>query len=290
MVKPGGAVRPKSGAQDNPHISGDDLLIRSWLHNRCGNTRDAYERDARAFRVFVGKGIADVVLADLQAWFDSLVGADATRRRKMSAVKSLLAYGAELGTLPRDAGAAFRLEPVRDTLHERILTAEDVARMIDEEPEPRKRALLRVLYVLGLRISEACSLTWRDMTRGRQGGTANVFGKGGKSRVIEVPSKLWKEIVALRVSSRPDAPVLPGHDGGPLLVDAAHRAVKRAARRAGLPRNVSAHWLRHACASHSQDRGAPPHVVQKQLGHASLATTTKYTHVRKGDGAAKYLD
>lgn len=290
MVKRDRAGSRASGPPDLAKVSGDDLLLRSWLHNRGENTRRAYERDARAFMAYAGKPLGEVVLDDLQAWFDCLDGSDATRRRKLSAVKSLLAFGATMRVLPTDEGAAFRLERARDTLHERILPEEDVARMIDSETDPRRHALLRVLYVLGLRISEACGLTWRDMTRRQQGGIASIFGKGAKTRSVVVPAKLWKELVALRVDKRPDAPVVPGHEGGPLHVKAADRIVKRAARRAGLSSAVSAHWLRHACCSHSQDRGAPPHVVQAQLGHASLATTTRYSHVREGDGAGKYLD
>jgi integrase/recombinase XerD len=65
--------------------------------------------------------------------------------------------------------------------------------------------------------------------------------------------------------------------------------VRKAVQRADLPREISAHWFRHAHASHALDRGAPVHVVQSTLGHASLETTTRYTHVRPGDSSAKYL-
>ena len=68
-----------------------------------------------------------------------------------------------------------------------------------------------------------------------------------------------------------------------------HRAVKAAAVLAGLPNAVSAHWLRHAHASHALDRGAPVHVVQATLGHASLATVSRYTHARPSDGSGLYL-
>jgi integrase/recombinase XerD len=68
-----------------------------------------------------------------------------------------------------------------------------------------------------------------------------------------------------------------------------HRAVRAAAKRAGLKPGVSPHWLRHSHASHALDRGAPPQVVQKNLGHASLATTTGYLHSRRGDHSANYL-
>ncbi|GCD53054.1 tyrosine-type recombinase/integrase [Acetobacter pasteurianus] len=272
-------------------VSADELCIRTWLHNRGENTRRAYERDVRDLLAFAGKSLNEIVLPDLQAWFDSMGNAsDATRRRKLSAVKSLLSYGAGTGVLSHDAGSAFRIARGRDTLHERILTREQVIALIDGEEEPRKRALLNVLYRMGLRISEACALRWRDLTRRQQGAVASVFGKGNKTRPVQVPAKLFKELMALRVDSGPDAPVIPGHDGCSLSKDAAHRVVKRAARRAGLSSRVSAHWLRHAHASHALDNNAPAHVVCATLGHASLATTTRYSHVREGDGSAKYLD
>jgi len=65
--------------------------------------------------------------------------------------------------------------------------------------------------------------------------------------------------------------------------------VKAAAERAGLPASVSAHWLRHAHASHSLERGAPIHFVQATLGHSSVATTGRYLHARPSDSSARYL-
>jgi len=279
----------KKIASKSPNISDDERLLQLWLHGVSQNTVKAYRRDMEAFRSWVGKPLVEVTLDDLQNWYSSLAGADATRRRKLASVKSGLAFGTRVRLLPVDVGAALRLERERDTLNERILLEEDVLRMIDSEQNPRKRACLRVLYLLGLRISEMCALTWRNMTRRQQGGIASVFGKGGKTRSVPVPAKLWKELMALRADNRPDAPVVPGHDGGKLSLSAAHRLVKRAAGRAGLPDSVSAHWLRHANASHALDNGAPAHVVQATLGHASLATTTRYSHVREGDGTGNYL-
>ena len=67
------------------------------------------------------------------------------------------------------------------------------------------------------------------------------------------------------------------------------RRIVDAGKRAGLSREVSAHWLRHADASHSLDRGAPIHLVQQTLGHASMATTGRYLHARPTDSSARYL-
>ena len=77
--------------------------------------------------------------------------------------------------------------------------------------------------------------------------------------------------------------------GGHLDPSAVHRIVKAAAKRAGISAEASAHWLRHAHASHSLERGAPIHLVQATLGHASVATTGRYLHARPSDSSARYL-
>jgi integrase/recombinase XerD len=77
--------------------------------------------------------------------------------------------------------------------------------------------------------------------------------------------------------------------GGHLTPVQVHRIVKQAAQRAGLSDRVSAHWLRHAHASHALDRGAPVSLVQATLGHASVATTGRYLHARPNDSSARYL-
>jgi site-specific recombinase XerD len=68
-----------------------------------------------------------------------------------------------------------------------------------------------------------------------------------------------------------------------------HYIVKKAAARAGLSAAVSAHWLRHVHVSHALDRGAPAHLVQATVGHANLATTSKYAHARPADSSSRYL-
>ena len=77
--------------------------------------------------------------------------------------------------------------------------------------------------------------------------------------------------------------------GGKLDTSAAHRIVKAAVKRAGLPEEASMHWLRHCHGSHALDHGCAPHELQASLGHASLATTSRYVHVRANTGSAKFL-
>jgi site-specific recombinase XerD len=100
---------------------------------------------------------------------------------------------------------------------------------------------------------------------------------------------LREDQVAKLATWSADGPVFLSRKGGALDPSAVHRVVKAAAARIGLPGEVSAHWLRHAHASHSLDRGAPIHLVQATLGHASVATTGRYLHARPSESSARFL-
>lgn len=268
----------------------DSQLISLWLHGRSVHTQRAYRTDASRFVSFVGKPLQHATLADLQAFADSLgEKAPASRARVLSAVKSLLSFGHRLGYLPFDVSRALKLPGLKNRLAERILPEAEVHRMLALEPSPRNRALLRLLYGGGLRVSEVCGLVWRDVQPRDEAGQVTVYGKGGKTRVILLSIPTWRDVKALRNMDDPDAPVFRSRKGGHLDPSQADRIVRAAARRAGITGNVSAHWLRHAHASHALDRGAPIHLVQQTLGHASVATTGRYLHARPTDSSARYL-
>jgi integrase/recombinase XerD len=268
----------------------DETMLRLWLHGRPLHTVRAYDADVRAFLDHAGKPLRAVTVGDVQGFGASLSGlSPASRARKLSAVKSLLAYAHRLGYLAFDVGAPVRLPPIKATLGERILEEAAVHRLLALEPNRRNHALLRLLYLGGLRISEACGLRWRDLAARGDAGQVTVFGKGGRTRVVLLGPGVWRELVELRGAAGPDGPVFRSARGGHLDPAQVHRVVKAAAARAGLPPDISAHWLRHAHASHALDRGAPISLVQATLGHASVATTGRYLHARPNDSSARYL-
>jgi integrase/recombinase XerD len=266
-------------------------MIALWLGtHRSPHTRRRYAADARAFRAFTGKPLRSITVRDIQAFGDSLAGgAAATAGCRLTGVKSLIALAHRLGYLAFDTGAPVQLPAVKDTLAERIMPEWDVQQLLGLEKNPRNTALLRLIYSAGLRISEACGLRWRDMTARDEAGQVAVFGKGGKTRVVLLPAAIWTRIAALRGNRGPDDAVFRSRKGGCLQPSQVHRIVKAAAKRARLSPSVSAHWLRHAHVSHALDRGAPVHVVRATVGHASLETTTRYSHARPGDSSARYL-
>ena len=318
------AVRPSSVAPPVSQADDDGHLVRLWLHGKSANTRDAYDRDVRAFVDFVRTDhgpdapLQRLTLGHLQAWSDALADAGlaaSTRSRKLSAVKSLLSFGHRLGYLMYNVGAAVALPKQKDTLAERILPEAAVHRVLavadaaaeDGSFTDRRNALaLRLFYASGGRVSELAGLRWRDcveraLERGRPTGQVTLYGKGGKTRRVLLSADTWAVLDAHRQREMAGGHAEAGHPvlrsrkagaGGsarPLTRQQLWRVVKGLARRAGLPDAVSPHFFRHAHASHALDRGAPPHLVQQTLGHASLATTSRYAHARPDDSSARYL-
>lgn len=288
-----------SGAQT------DERLVGLWLHGKSEATREAYRSDLSKFVDFTeGKPLRMVTLADVQEFADFLseLLAPATQARILAAMKSLFSFGHQVGYLPFDVGRPVKLPSRRDDRAQRILSADDVHSMIAHArgPQGRDRALIRTLYIGGLRVAEAVGLKSRDLVirdgGSEAGGQLGVFGKGSKSRPVLVPGGLFAELSTIALPN-PDTPLFRSQkkspDGGPRPITArqAERIVKAAARKAGLKNasEVSPHWLRHAHASHAMDRGAKIHLVQATLGHSDISTTGRYLHARPDESSALYL-
>lgn len=270
----------------------DAQLLGLWLHGRSEHTQRAYRADAERFLTFVGVPLPQVTLGLVQNYADTLTGAalsPATIHLMLSAVKSLFAFGHRIGYLPFDVARPLRLASIRDSLSERILDEAEVQRMIALERNPRNAALLRLLYVCGLRVSEICSLKWSMLQPRTEGGQVTVMGKRGKTRVILIPARTWSVLLLLREGAAEDQPLFRSRKGGHLDASQVLRIVKAAAKRAGISKPVSPHWFRHAHASHSLDRNAPISLVQATLGHSDISTTGRYLHARPSDSSSRYL-
>jgi site-specific recombinase XerD len=290
-----------------PQEASDDGMVDRWLRTfrRSVHTRRGYEADVREFRAFTAKPLRSVTGNDIADFADSLTGlAAATQARRLSAVKSLFALLRRQGLLPFDVAAAIQLPAIKDTLIERIMSEEAVQKLLWAAEEPprfarlskrttrwtkRNVAILRLLYGSGMRISEVCGLRWRDLTGQADACWLNVFGKGGKTRPVRLTQSLWDRLQGLRGDATPDDPIFRSREGGALDPSQVHRIMKTAVERAKLPSQISAHWLRHAAATHALKHGCPVHIVQATLGHASLRTTDRYTHTTPDESIVKYL-
>ena len=154
------------------------------------------------------------------------------------------------------------------------------------ERERRDRALVELLYGAGLRVSELSQLDVRDVDLAR--GDVRVFGKGGAERVVPLPSEARRTLAAyLDARDAGNAAALPLFTAlrakrgvwHRLGVRDVRRVLRARARAVGLFDRVHPHRLRHSYATHLLDMGADLREIQELLGHASLATTEKYTAV-----------
>lgn len=265
-------------------------LVDLWLHGKSKNTVDGYRRYAERFFLHVNnKTLADCTLMDIQMWAMTLSSSDNSKRVAVGAIKSLFSFAKELGVISSNLGILVKTPSGKNRLAERILTEEEVQLIINNTINKRDRTLVRLLYFAGLRVSELCNLKWRDLKARDDGGQITVFGKGDKTRTVLVGKGIWREIQELKGDSRKDDPVFVSAKGGHLCRSMVFHIVRNAAKKAGLDANVSPHWLRHSHASHSLDRGAPIHLLQKTLGHSSVAITEMYLHARPTDSSGLYL-
>jgi integrase/recombinase XerC len=152
----------------------------------------------------------------------------------------------------------------------------------------RDKALILVMYSAGLRISELVSLSVKKLDPDYGG--ARVMGKGGKERYVFFSGEGREALVEylaerqerIRIAGRGAEPtdrLFVNRKGGPISVPGVRWIIARYAERSGLGKNIHPHSLRHSFATHLVNSGCDVRVVQELLGHASLSTTQRYTHV-----------
>ena len=294
---------------DLPHPA--SALVAQWASHlahdrrRSAHTVRAYVGTAHRLIEFLGEYRGEAIeapaliglnAADLRAFLaarrNSGLGA-ASAARELSGVRAFLIYAAEqLGSVPNvprtRAPRRPKTLPRPAAPNEAVALAEDAGAFASEPwIGARDLAILLLLYGSGLRISEALSLTGRDLPMGE---VIRVTGKRAKMRVVPVVQAV-REAIGDYVRQCPypisgDTPLFLGARGGPLSADLVRRAVRAARVRLGLPDTLTPHALRHSFATHLLARGADLRSLQELLGHASLSSTQIYTKV----DAAHLLD
>jgi integrase/recombinase XerD len=133
-------------------------------------------------------------------------------------------------------------------------------------------------------VSELASLTWSQVIPCETGEVQlAVIGKGDKDRHVLIPPDVHEHLKAIRGDAPAAAPVFG------IKEREINYLIKRTAKRAGVNEAASAHWFRHAHASHALDNGAPISLVSQTLGHADLKTTSVYTRARPNESSSRFL-
>jgi integrase/recombinase XerC len=217
-----------------------------------------------------------------------------TMARKLSAVRSFLRHLIKCGVI-LDSPADSILTPKQEKSIPAYLTVDDMFRLLDSIDTDtlfglRNRAIFETLYSSGLRVSELAGMDVSDVDFPT--GLIRVTGKGKKERIVPIGQKAAAAIKKYRkgllesshfrkdgMQTDRKEPLFLNKNNRRLTSRSIARILEKVIRDCGFPIPVSPHALRHSFATHLLDAGADLRVVQELLGHESLSTTQKYTHV-----------
>jgi integrase/recombinase XerC len=279
----------------------EDALLtdfRKALQRRSASAHTVrnYLREVSVFSAYVkghGRGLLQATHEDVRGWLGVLAvdHAPRSRARALASVKAFYRHLVRTEKLAQSPAAVMRGPKLPVTLP-KFLPVDEAFALVERPAEAtllgqRDRALLEVLYGAGLRVSEACGLSLEDVDL--QGRVLRVLGKGRKERLCPL-NEGAAEALLRWLSHRPELllkrrrgqdrwAVFLNARGGRLSARSVARHLDAYARAAGLQRHVSPHALRHSYATHLLAGGADVRSIQELLGHASLSTTQRYTHV-----------
>jgi integrase/recombinase XerC len=273
------------------------------LHERRRSARtvETYLRDLRAFAAFLEANGAEpdadrVTVVTLRAFLAERMRArsSATTARTISALRSFFRYLLRKRLIGQNPAAALK-SPKRRRGAPDFLTVDQAFRVVeapsedagrDEPLQRRDRAILELLYGTGARVSELAGLSLADVSLADR--AARLLGKGNKERIVPLGGPCVEALEAyLAVRPRlvdrhgeqePDALFL-GRFGTRLTARQVQNVVRRYGALGAARGDLHPHALRHTCATHLLDAGADLRVIQELLGHSSLSTTQRYTHV-----------
>jgi integrase/recombinase XerC len=218
--------------------------------------------------------------------------------RKLAALKSFFRYLVAIHRLQKDPLLLVQT-PKQDKPLPGFLSVDDVFQLltgikVKNSLDMRDLAILELFYSTGVRVSELVSLNWAAIDFQLE--IIRVVGKGSKERIVPF-GKVAKEALekyALEQRKRwhyackGEAPVFLNNRGGRITTRSVARIVEKHLRQAGIAVKMGPHGLRHTFATHLLNSGADLRVIQEMLGHASLSTTQRYTHLNLDQLTAVY--
>jgi integrase/recombinase XerC len=271
------------------------LSYLSGARSASRHTLDAYRRDLQQFFASLSRrpdfdpalhlrevrleGIDPTMVKGFLAHLRG-AGLDArTVNRKLSAVKSFFRFLVSQGVLGTNpAGGVRGLK--QSVKQPRVLQVSEMTQLLEGSELPlRDQAMLETLYSTGIRVSSLAGLDVGDYFPHE--GTIRILAKGAKHQEVpigELAMEALDKYLVERGQPAVNQPLFVNRNGGRLTTRSVQRIAKRLGLQLGVGR-VTPHMLRHSFATHLLDAGADLRSIQELLGHESLKTTQKYTHV-----------
>ncbi|HUJ18140.1 MAG TPA: tyrosine recombinase XerC [Nitrospirota bacterium] len=261
--------------------------------NVSEHTGRSYRADLEQFFEFLGdRPLADTDHQLLRRFIAHLLDGKMQKSsiaRKLSALRSFFRYLNREGVMTVNP-ARLTSTPRREKRLPPVITVDDAERLMNAPGGPgssgeegsvlRDRAILETLYSAGVRAAELVGMNSEDIDRHDR--TVRVRGKGRKERIVPIGQKALDAIDRYQRSRKPTTDgraVFTGPGGNRLTVRTVQRILEKYRKQLGLLQKASPHTLRHSFATHLLESGADLRAIQELLGHASLSTTQRYTHL-----------
>jgi len=252
-----------------------DLLLKAY----SPHTQSAYLRCARHFASYYMRSPEEMGEQEIRGFLLHLIGdrnaSPATLHMYVNALKFLYNI-----TLKRPEAVKEISHPKRPKTLPVILSPEEVLRIFKAVRSVKHKAIMATAYAAGLRISEVCGLRIVDIDSQRR--RIHVrSGKGKKDRYVMLGESLLALLRQYYQKARPKGEYLfPGHKPHrPICTTAVRQVLRKVIRETGLSKKVTMHTLRHCFATHLMEAGTDIRILQVLLGHSSIRTTLRYTHV-----------
>lgn len=272
----------------------DKDLVLSWLYSKPSTlTRQRYLKNYEQWLSFSNLTLKETRVEDIQDYRTMLEMKGykpATISQKLNSIKSLFTYAVKVGYIAMSPCVVVKAPVVHEQISTKLITVEDVKKLVEGARCQRDGLILKFLFALGLRVSELLKMRWDDFYF-LPGGKVKikVIGKGNKKRELLVPNDMYEELLMIREGDNPWVFHAPLRHN-PLRSNTVFYMIKKIAKQVGVSEDISAHWLRHSHATESLRNGCDLSLLMQSLGHSSITTTQKYLCLREAEGSSSYIN
>ena len=282
---------------DDPLVVSERLAVAAFLAGYSGGTRVSYTTDLRIFAEWCHERDLNLLTVErphlelFARWMEQEGKMPSTTRRRISTLSSFYTYCHVEEIIARNPAANVRRPKVPGESRTLGLDRNELGALLVQAGlgDLRDGALITLLALNGLRISEALNADIDDLSHERGHRTLAIVRKGGKHVTVPLAPRTGRAL-DLYVGDRTVGPIFLGVQGARMDRYCADRMVKRLAKQAGITKKISPHSLRHSFITAALDAGVPLRDVQEAASHADPRTTMRYDRARRSlDRHATYI-
>lgn len=295
MCYKGGIATQELAVESRLKIMPTSEIVTYFLSRETLKTSQTYGSTLRSFFAKLGKDFRDVTPFEAISYNDYLRAnyAEATTQNRISTLKKFFEFCMEVGLTDKNPFAVVKQVKVVNHCAERFLTEKELNNLLDalKAKSQQRYVLGLILASLGLRVSEAASLSHSDFIESPSGGIeVSLIRKGNLQQSLPVREDVWR-VIKKYMGHGPNSfnrePLFRNPSGNRCSNVTLRTWIKQASKKAKITKDISPHWIRHSTATHLLDQGVTLQNVAWLLNHSNTSVTSRYLHVTAKDVSDK---